>query len=361
MEIKLNEITVRELVDGYEDYGDDGVRGYGGKLDIRPPYQREFVYKDKQRNAVIESITQNFPLNVMYWSVSDDDNFEIIDGQQRTISIAQYVEGEFSVDKMYFHNLSHERQKQILDYKLMIYFCSGSDDDRLDWYRTINIAGEVLYEQEIRNAVYAGPWVSDARIYFSKRGCPAFQIGKEYLSGSSIRQDYLETAIKWISNGKIEDYMGRHQHDHSSEPLRAYFRAVIDWIESNFPNEIELPMKGEDWGLLYNEYKDKPLDPVAIADKALRLDEDEDVKRKAGIYRYILTGEEKYLNLRAFDKAMKRKVHRKQNGICNICKKRFALRATEADHITPWSKGGKTVEENCQVLCKKCNAEKSDK
>ena len=361
MEIKLNEITVRELVDGYEDYGDDGVRGYGGKLDIRPPYQREFVYKDKQRNAVIESITQNFPLNVMYWSVSDNDTFEIIDGQQRTISISQYVEGEFSVDRLYFHNLSPERREQILDYKLMIYFCSGSDDDKLDWYRTINIAGEVLYEQEIRNAVYAGRWVSDARIYFSKRGCPAFQIGQEYLSGSSIRQDYLETAIKWISGGEIEDYMGRHQHDHSSEPLRDYFRAVIDWIESNFPNEIELPMKGEDWGLLYNEYKDKALDPVAIAEKALRLDEDEEVKRKAGIYRYILTCEEKHLNLRAFDKAMKRKVHRKQNGICNICKKHFELRHTEADHITPWSKGGKTVEENCQVLCKKCNAEKSDK
>ena len=223
MKIQLKEIKVEELVDDYSDDGEGGVTGYSGKLDIRPPFQREFVYKDKQRDAVIDTIMKNFPLNVMYWAVRDDGTYEIIDGQQRTISVAQYVKGIFSFKDLYFHNLPDDKQRQILDYKLMVYFCSGTDSEKLEWFKTINIAGEKLTNQELRNAVYAGSWVSDAKRYFSRSGCVAYKIGNPYLIGSSIRQDYLETAIRWINEDKIEAYMGKHQHDPTAEALWAYF------------------------------------------------------------------------------------------------------------------------------------------
>ena len=363
MQIQLHEITVRQLVEGYVDDGHDGVRGYNGKLDIRPPFQREFVYKDKERNAVITSILNGFPLNVMYWADRGDGRYEIIDGQQRTISISQFVEGDFSIIfadiAQYFHNLPRDIQARILDYKLMVYVCSGTDSEKLDWFRTVNIVGVRLTEQELRNAVYAGPWVSDAKRYFSRAGCVAYAKGNPFVKGSPIRQNYFETAIKWISSDNIEDYMGRHQKDNSAEPLWEYFRAVIDWVEATFPNKIGLPMKGEDWGLLYNDHKDCVLDPAAIAKKALALDDDDDVTRKLGIYRYILTGEEKHLSIRAFSNAMKRKVYRRQEGKCAICKNDLNIGGMEADHIKPWSEGGKTVEDNCQMLCRKCNREKA--
>src|SRR5438445_433987 len=174
MEIDLKEITVKKLTDGFEDSDEAGVVAYGGKLDIRPPYQREFIYKDKQRDAVIDSVRKDFPLNVMYWAVREDGHFEVIDGQQRTLSICQYVNGEFSIKGLAFHNLKDDQQKQILGYKLMVYFCSGTDSEKLDWFRTINIAGEEHTDQELRNAVYAGPWTADAKRYFSKTGCPAY-------------------------------------------------------------------------------------------------------------------------------------------------------------------------------------------
>ena len=190
MDITLKNIKISDLADGYVDNLEEGIFGYGGKLDIRPPYQREFVYKDKQRDAVINTIRKNFPLNVMYWAVRNDDNYEIIDGQQRTISICQYVNGDFSYEDMYFHNLQKDEQEQILNYELTVYLCKGTDSEKLDWFETINIAGERLTDQELRNAVYHGSWVSDAKRYFSKSGCPAFQIGSDYLNGSAIRQDY---------------------------------------------------------------------------------------------------------------------------------------------------------------------------
>ena len=360
MQIQLHEITIGQLVEGYVDDGHDGVRGYGGLLDIRPPYQREFVYKEQQRNAVIHSIRQDFPLNVMYWSVRGDGSYEIIDGQQRTISISQYVAGIYSVDGLYFHNQQADIQQQILDYKLMVYFCSGTDSEKLDWYKTINIAGETLVEQEIRNAVYAGPWVSDARRYFSKRGCVAYQVGRDYLRGTAIRQDYLETAIKWISGGEIEDWMGRHQFEESAEPLWDYFRAVMDWIEAVF-TRYRKPMKGVDWGSLYNEFKDAALDAAAIERETARLVLDDDVTNQRGIYPYILTRDEKHLNIRAFTAGMKQRVYERQGGVCPICGEKFKIDEMEADHIIPWSDGGKTVEQNCQMLCRECNREKAAK
>ena len=234
MKIELKEITVRDLTNGYEDNQENGVIGYGGKLDIRPPYQREFIYKDKQREAVIDTVTKNFPLNVMYWAVREDGNFEVIDGQQRTISICQFVTGEFAHLFRFFHNLQKDEQDQILDYKLMVYLCSGTDSQKLEWFKTINIAGEKLTDQELRNAVYSGSWVSDAKRYFSKNGCPAYGLGSNYLNGSPIRQDYLETTINWISKGNIEVYMSNHQHDPNANEIWLYFQSVVSWIKGEF-------------------------------------------------------------------------------------------------------------------------------
>ncbi len=360
MRIELLDITVRELVEGYKDDGDGGVVGYGGKLDIRPPYQREFVYKDKQRDAVIETVRQGFPLNVMYWADRGDGTFEIIDGQQRTISIGQYVDGVFSINGLAFHNLQSDQRDRILDYTLMVYLCSGKDSEKLKWYEIINIAGEVLTRQELRNAVYAGPWLADARRHFSRPGGPAYGLGEDYLKGSPIRQVYLETALRWISNDQIEEYMSSHQHDPTAGELWRYFQSVISWVETTFTEKRSF-MKGVQWGDLYNDHKNRrDLDPKAIEAEVARLILDDDVTKKAGIYPYILTRDAKHLNIRAFTKAMKLKVYEKQDGKCKHCMKPFAISRMEGDHITPWVEGGKTNEENCQMLCKPCNRRKSD-
>ena len=307
MNIELHKITVRELTNGYVDNNENGVRAYGGKLDVRPPFQREFVYKEKQRDAVIDTLTQGFPLNVMYWAVREDGTFEIIDGQQRTISICQYVNGDFAFDFRYFHNLQQDEQDQILNYELQVYICSGTDSEKLKWFKTINIAGEELTDQELRNAVYAGPWVSDAKRYFSKNGCPAAKIGSDYLTGSAIRQDYLETAIDWISDGNIELYMSNHQHDANAAPLWQFFQSVITWVDTTFrpTKERKKIMKGVEWGILYKQYKDEVIDYNKVDEEVKRLILDDDVTKKTGIYPYILTRKEKHLSIRAFTDAQK--------------------------------------------------------
>jgi len=362
MKIELKEITVRELADGYKDNAEEGVVGYGGRLDIRPPYQREFIYKDKQRDAVIDTITKDFPLNVMYWAVRGDGNFEIIDGQQRTISICQYIEGDFSIkigsflENRGFHNLQKDEQEQILNYKLMVYFCSGTDSERLEWFKIINIAGEKLTDQELRNAVYAGSWVSDAKRYFSKSTRP--KIGDDYLSGSANRQEYLETAINWISAGNIEGYMSKNQHEPNANELWLYFQSVINWVKAGFP-KYRREMKGIEWGILYNEFKDKKVDSKKLEEEIAKLMEDEDVGSKKGIYIYVLTHREKYLNIRAFSPNQKREAYERQKGICPVCKEHFDIEEMEGDHITPWHESGKTSAENCQMLCKEDNRRKS--
>lgn len=358
MRIELKEITVRKLADGYEDKAEAGVVGYGGNLDIRPPYQREFIYKDKQRDAVINTVTNNFPLNVMYWSVRDDGNFEVIDGQQRTISLCQYVASDFSINGLAFHNLPNDKREQILNYRLMIYFCSGTDSEKLDWFRTINIAGEQLSAQELRNAVYSGSWVSDAKRYFSKTSRP--KIRDDYLNGSAIRQEYLETAIDWISEGNIEGYMSKHQHDKDAIVLWDYFKEVIDWTKTVFTN-YRKEMKGVAFGPLYNEFKGKRLDPNKLEKEIAKLMEDEDVTNKKGIYSYVLTRKEKFLSIRAFTKKQKREAYERQKGICPNCKKIWKIEEMEADHITPWHEGGKTIADNCKMLCKEDNRRKSGK
>jgi hypothetical protein len=361
MKIELKEISVRDLANGFQDNAENGVVGYGGKLDIRPPYQREFIYKDKQRDAVIDTIIKEYPLNVMYWAVREDGTFEVIDGQQRTISICQYINGDFSNMFRYFYNLQDDEKEQILNYKLMVYVCSGTESEKLQWFKTINIAGEKLTLQELRNAVYTGSWVADAKRYFSKSGCPASQIGSDYLTGSPIRQEYLETAIEWISNGSIEIYMANHQHDPNASALWRYFQDVISWVDATFTNKRKKFMKGIAWGFLYNKYKDEIYDTKAIEEETAKLIADDEVEKKSGIYAYILTRDEKHLGIRTFSDSMKQKVYEKQKGICKICGVKFDISEMEGDHITPWHEGGKTTEENCQMLCKDDNRRKSGK
>ena len=357
MDIKLKEIAVRELTNGYQDGNENGVVGYGGKLDIRPPYQREFIYKDKQREAVIDTITKNFPLNVMYWAVRDDGGFEVIDGQQRTISICQYVNGDFAYMFRYFHNLHKDEQEKMLDYKLMIYLCEGTDSQKLEWFRTINIAGEKLTEQELRNAVYSGSWVSDAKRYFSKNGCAAYGLGSDYLSGSPIRQDYLETTIDWISKGNIEVYMSNHQSEPNANELWLYYQSVISWIKVVFP-KYRKEMKGIQWGFLYNEFKADRFDHKKLEEEITKLMQDEDVTNKKGVYEYVLTRKERCLHIRSFTDNQKREAYERQKGICSICSEEYEIGEMEADHITPWHLGGQTSAENCQMLCRDDNRRK---
>ena len=363
MKIKLHQIPIREVIKGYKDSAEEGVVAYDGKLDIRPKYQREFVYTGKQRDAVIKTIIQNFPLNVMYWMVKDDGNFEMLDGQQRTISIGQYVTGDFSLNDRFFHNLTIEEQNQILDYELMIYFCEGTDKERLDWFKTINIAGEKLTDQELRNAVYTGPWLSDAKLKFSKTNCAAYLLANEYgslLKGSPIRQEYLETVLSWINSGEVADYMAKHQHDQNADELWKYFQDVIAWVRRTFVN-YRKEMANVNWGELYGQFKNKKLNTKKLEVEISKLMQDEDVTKKSGIYPYVLTRQENYLSIRAFTDKMKREAYERQKGVCSKCKKHFEIEETEADHITPWHEGGKTIAENCQVLYKQCNRTKSGK
>ena len=358
MKIELHEITVREVAENYVDNQEEGVIGYNGRLNIRPQYQREFIYDEKKRNAVIDTIRKDFPLNVMYWVKNEDGTFGVLDGQQRTISFCQYVIGDYSIDDRAFHNLTAPEKEQILNYKLMIYFCEGNEKEKLDWFRIINIAGEKLTEQELRNATYTGPWLSDAKLKFSKTNCAAYGLAKDYVTGSPIRQEYLETALEWISNGAIEKYMSIHQHDPNANELWTYFRNVIEWVELTFTT-YRREMKGVNWGGLYDNFKGKVFDTHKLEREIQALMIDDDVTNKKGIYPYVLTRSEKALNIRAFTEAQKRSAYERQAGICMKCGEHFKFEEMEADHITPWRLGGKTSADNCQMLCLKDNREKS--
>lgn len=365
MNIEKLEITVGDVCEGYFNDAEEGVVGYGRRLDIRPKYQREFVYKDTQRDEVVRTIMKELPLNVIYWCKikRDDgsDGFEVLDGQQRTISLCEYVDGSFSVDDKYFYNLPKDQKDRILNYPLFVYVCDGNDSEKLDWFRIINIAGEQLTDQELRNAVYAGSWTSDAKRYFSKTGCPANAVAGDYLKGSSIRQEYLETAILWAASAEgksIEAFMAARQNDPSAVQLWNYFRSVIDWVQAIFPRKRK-EMKGLPWGLLYNRHGSRAdLDPGKLETEIQRLMGDEDVTRKSGIYEYLLTGDERKLSIRAFEDRERKAAYERQKHKCACCGKIYEIEEMHADHITPWSKGGKTVPENCQMLCRDCNLRK---
>jgi hypothetical protein len=362
MKIELRMISVRELVEGYVNSEEEGVVAFGGKLDVRPKYQREFIYKAEQQEAVIDTLTKGYPLNVMYWAVRDDGTYEVIDGQQRTLSICEYVAGRFAYMFRYFGNLASNEQDAILDYKLTVYFCEGTESEKLEWFKTINIAGEELTEQELLNAVYAGSWTSDLKRYFSRSAGPAYGLGSRYMKGEPIRQDYVASVLKWKSGGDVKNYMALKQHEPSAMEEWLYFKGVIDWVQALFP-KYRKEMKGLEWGTIYNEFSGEKYDPAALEREIVKLMEDDDVQKKSGIYEYLLSGKtrERLLNIRAFTPSQKRSAYERQKGVCPKCGKKFDIEEMEGDHIVPWSKGGKTIPDNLQMLCKRCNGLKSDK
>ena len=263
----------------------------------------------------------------------------------------------------YFTNLQSDEKEQILNYDLQVYFCEGSESEKLSWFKTINIAGEKLTEQEIRNAVYAGTWTAEAKKIFSKSNCAAKLLSDKYVNGNPIRQELLETVLKWYAgkdDALICSYMGKHQNDKNANELWVYFQMVIAWVKALFPT-YRKEMKGIEWGTLYNQYNDKDFDPEKLEEEIVSLIENEEVTNHKGIYYYLFDRKESHLSLREFDDKMKRKKYEEQKGICPFCKEHFEFSEMEGDHIIPWSKGGKTVYENLQMLCRMCNNTKSDR
>lgn len=372
MDITLKEVAVRDIYEAYINDGETemGVTGYDGELCIRPRYQRNYVYKDNQRDEVVRTVKNGYPLSIFYWvdlgeerEDQDSSRFEVLDGQQRTISICDYIEGNFSVDGHYFESLPADIREQILDYSLLVYICIGDDSEKLKWFETINIAGEPLTDQELRNAIYSGTWVSDAKKHFSKSNGAAVGLAGDYMRGEANRQEYLETAIKWhmdaTGDAAIEEYMSARKNLHNAQELWSYFRTVVDWIQAIFPN-TRREMKGLPWGLYYNEHGQRTdLDAVELEQDIQRLMADEDITKKSGIYGFLLGGDERLLNIRSFTPNQKREAYEQQAGVCPNCGEHYEYEQMEGDHITPWHDGGKTVAENCQMLCKECNRRKS--
>lgn len=363
MKIDLHHIPVRDLVEGYINSGYDGVVGYSGALDIRPKFQREFVYDTAKQQAVITTILSGFPLNVMYWSkgtdpASGDPSFEMLDGQQRSMSICEYVKGSFSVvvggNPKNFDNLSGTDQERLLDYQLMVYHCEGSEDEQLAWFEVINIAGLTLRPQELRNAVYTGLWLTDAKRYFSRENQGAHKLAKDYVAAGEVnRQDLLQRAMEW-HGGKgdvaIKEYMNLHRNDANANAIWTYFKSVIDWAKLIFPVQRK-ELRTVPWNALYDKYNQAPLDAVVLEERVKALMSDEEVQKKSGIYTYALTGEEHTLGLRTFTDNQRREAYERQDGICPKCGDHFKLEEMDGDHIIPWSKQGKTTSDNCQMLC----------
>lgn len=375
MQITKKTITVRDLCQNYRDDNEGGVYGYDNGehiLVLRPKYQREFIYPDKKRDAVIDTIMNGFPLGIMYWSKVDDNTFECLDGQQRSISICQYVNSDFPVkfngNDRFFHNLNEKEQEIILNYELEIRICEGSEEEKLRWFQRINVAGEVLTEQELLNATYTGSWLSDAKNFFSKRNCVAMQMADGYIKGNPIRQDILEKALSWIADrDNLESgqmYMAIHQHDEDANELWLYFQTVINWAKMLFPDTSKKLTAVQDWGVLYNKYHDKTYNSNALKSEVKTLLLDDDVTKDTGIIPYVLSGktkhDEKLLSIRTFSEGQKIKAYEKQKGICPICGKHFEYEEMQGDHIVPWSKGGRTIDENLQMLCSTCNATKGN-
>ncbi len=372
MQIVERKVKLSEIMDGFRNDEDEGVVGYGGRLNIRPAYQREFIYKGEQRAEVVRTILKGFPLNTIYWSVTADGDYELLDGQQRIMSACTYISGDYSVKSKslpnpnapyWYQNLPADVQQRIKDYEFTVYVCSGSESEKLEWFEVINIAGETLTKQELRNAIYAGPWLTDAKKDFSSRTARAEMKGRDYLRGKRDRQEFLETALKWISDRdgcEITDYMSAHQHNTNARDLWLYFSAVIDWADEMFPF-TDKDKKGLPWGIYYNRYHDSfNPDPEELREEYRKCMEDYDVTNKPGIYAYLLSGDTKTLNIRQFEDKDKKTAFARCGGKCAKCGKVFEFDQMEADHITPWSKGGHTEISNLQMLCRECNRRKSD-
>lgn len=376
MKINMIKVPVKELIQGYsEDDQTSRVRAWGGKLDVRPEYQREYVYSEDKRDAVINTILKGFPLNIMYFVDRKDGTYEVLDGQQRIISICRYATNKFSVkipsasggfNTVNRPNLFDEDADRFENYELQVYICEGTDKEKLEWFQIINIAGEELETQEIRNAIYHSAWLTDAKSLFSRRNCVVNKKYGKYLAGDYIRQKFLETAFTWHADyegitGKdaVVDYMQKHRGDKNADELWKYFEDVFNWVEATF-GKYDKTMKGVKWGLLYNQHKDDMIDAADIQKRIPSLLADREVQKKSGIYEYLLTGDEKVLSLRTFDETDKITMYHRQGGKCNICGKPFDIKDMHGDHVKPWSKGGKTELDNGQMLCTECNLKKSN-
>lgn len=382
----LKTYTVREICNGfvYNELEGKGLFGLGGKLTVQPEYQRNYIYADGKKDvAVIQSILKGYPLGLIYFNKVADDKFEVLDGQQRITSIGRYVTGKFAVKdqndlEQYFSGLPQELQDKILNTELLIYECQGSESEIKEWFKTINIAGVPLNNQELLNAVYSGSFVTLAKAEFSNSQNANIQMWSAYISGNVNRQDYLATALDWVSHGHVGDYMSQHRYDDNINELKTYFTSVIDWASSVFI-DVKNEMCGLEWGRLYEQYHQNAYNPAEVSQKLHELYADPFVTNKRGIAEYILGGcsDTKLLNIRIFGEADKQTVYEQQTSTareqgvsnCPLCAmgndanhdRIWKLSEMDADHVTAWSKGGSTDISNCQMLCKTHNRAKGNK
>jgi len=379
------DITVAAICDGfvYNQLEGKGLFGLSGKLTIQPEYQRNYIYADGKRDvAVIDSMLKDYPLGLIYFVKITADKFEVLDGQQRITSFGRYVTNKFAIKvdgmEQYFDSLAPELQAKILNTPLTIYECEGEEPEIKSWFKTINIAGVPLTNQELNNAIYSGPFVTLAKEEFSNSQNANIQKWSAYVSGSAIRQDFLERAIDWVSKGKIEDYMALHRKEDNIKELKTYFTTVIDWVSTVF-KDVETEMRGLEWGRLYEKYKKQPYSPQDVSHQVKELYSDSYIKNRKGVFEFILGGstDTKLLEVRVFDEATKKSVFGKQKteaelkGIsnCPLCalgnntnkNKIWSLAEMDADHVAAWSKGGATDIKNCEMLCKTHNRAKGNK
>ncbi len=380
------DITIREICDGfvYNELEGKGLFGMSGKLTIQPEYQRNYIYAEQNREAdVIDSVIKGYPLGIIYFVKVKDNEFEVLDGQQRITSIGRFVTNKFAIKdqngmQQYFSGLDEEIKERILNTKLLIYECSGEETEIKEWFKTINIAGVPLNNQELLNALYSGPFVTAAKEEFSNSQNANIQKWASYISGSVNRQDFLHTALEWVSKGNIDKYMGFHRRNKDISELKTYFNTVLNWIESVFKN-VEFEMRGLDWGRLYEEYHKKAYDINKVDALVKQLYSDPYVKNRKGVFEYILGGctDTKLLDVRVFDEATKRTIYAQQTqdaetrGLsnCPLCalghdankNKIWKMAEMDADHVAAWSKGGATDISNCQMLCKTHNRAKGNK
>lgn len=371
MKITSKTVTIRELSKNYSDDGDDGVYAYNDQLVVRPSYQRQYVYTPDKRDAVIDSVVHDYPLGLIYWAKRDDGKLEVLDGQQRIISICSYIADNYSINHRFWHNLDPDEQKQILNYKLDVRVCEGTNSEKLAYFKRINVPGMVMTEQELLNATYTGKWLSDAKEHFSRRDCVAGKFADGYISGNPIRQDLLKQALIWIADrdnlASEADYMAQHQKDKDADDLWQYFQEAINWAKRLFPEPIKKITDKQPWGILYNKHKDKKYNTNDLKQNVDTLIMNDDVKKKAGIVPFLLSDQTDsdytLLNLRQFTKNQILKQYHKQKGICPVCNKHYDLGEMEADHINPfaWGKDGWSSSNNLQMLCRHDNRIKGEK
>ena len=380
------DITVEEICKGfvYNEYEGKGLFGLSGKLTIQPEYQRNYIYADGKKDvAVIQSVLKGYPIGLIYFTKVAEDKYEVLDGQQRITSLGRYLTNKFPIIDIngvprYFDGLAEDLQNKIKNTKLTIYECAGTESEIKEWFKTINIAGVPLNEQELSNAIHSGPFVTKAKEEFSNSHNANIQKWSAYISGNVNRQDYLHTALEWVSKGHIDEYMSLHRHDNNINDLKTYFNSVLDWISSVFIN-VESEMKGLEWGRLYETYHNTAYDRQEVKELVEKLYSDYYVKNKKGIFEYILGGceDKKLLEIRIFDEPTKQAKYRLQTAEannsgfsnCPLCaigtdnnKKRiWKLNEMDADHVTAWSNGGATDITNCQMLCKTHNRSKGNK